>query len=164
MGLKLRIVIMNPDHTNDIFMLKKKKLVGKMFAKGDEEYLINDSHFQLTHSRPWYFLWLYKQYHTTYYYAKGSPNPLPVPLFNGARESTGTQSEELAALFNPWFYRTIAAPVRDVWQQIEFYVSVGTLIGVLYLCWQLYNGINVELPPSDPTGGGTTEPPVVVTG
>lgn len=155
MGLKLRIVVMNPDHTNDIFMLKRKKLEGVAFQRGTEKYIIDDDSFQLTTSRPWYFLWLYKQYHTTYYYARGSPNPLPVPHFKPMRESSGVESEELAALFNPWFYRTIAAPIRDAWAQIEFWVNVGTLIGVLYIAWNLYNGIHVELPPPEP---GTIPP------
>jgi hypothetical protein len=140
MAMKIRAVIMKPDHRNDIFFVAPKKLEGKKFTHAEHGYVINDDHFQLTTDRPWYFLWLFKRYHTTYYYAMGHPKPLPVPNFNmnGDAGDGAVYGEELAAIFNPWFYRTIAAPVRDMWQQIQFYISVGTLLGVIYIAWTMH--------------------------
>ena len=170
MGLKTRIVIMKPDHRNDIFILKKKQLEGKKFVRGNVAYLINDDHFQITTDAPWYRLWLFKRYFATYYYAEGQTNPLPVPAFKNLFNSQADHfkglidGEELAALFNPWFYRTIAAPVRDVFSQIMFYMNLATLLLVAYIAWQMWHGNGQEAtdaatnPPPGVSGGngGTT--------
>jgi hypothetical protein len=147
MGLQTRIVVMRPDHRNDIFVLKPKKLEGKKFTHKNCAYLINDEHFQITTDAPWWRLWMFKRYFTTYYYVQGQTNPLPVPSFNGTIVKGGIDSEELAAIFNPWFYRTIAAPVKDLWAQIQFYISIATLLGVLFTAYKLYS-----MPAAAPTG------------
>jgi hypothetical protein len=146
MGMKTRIVIMKPEHKNDIFVLKKKMLEGKKFQRNNVAYLINDDHFQITTDAPWWRLWMFKRYFTTYYYAEGQTNPLPVPsfksLYAGQHEAYKglVDGEELAALFNPWFYRTIAAPVRDLFSQIMFYINIATLLIVVYLAWNAWQG------------------------
>lgn len=146
MGMKTRIVIMKPEHKNDIFILKKKMLEGKKFNRNNCAYLINDDHFQITTDAPWWRLWMFKRYFTTYYYAEGQTNPLPVPAFKalyaGQHEAFKglVDGEELAALFNPWFYRTIAAPVKDLFTQLSFYMSLGTLLMVAYIAWETFQG------------------------
>jgi len=146
MGMKTRIVIMKPEHKNDIFILKKKRLEGKKFVHNNVAYLINDDHFQITTDAPWWRLWMFKRYFTTYYYTEGQTNPLPVPSFKHLFEGQHNKfkglvdGEELAALFNPWFYRTIAAPVRDIFSQIMFYINLATLLIVVYIAWQTYHG------------------------
>ena len=175
MSLKIRIVIFKPEHKNDIFILRKKKLEGKKFTRDNCAYFLNDDHFQITTDAPWYRLWMFKRYFATYYYAQGQAQPLPVPLFKGMRveEETGKwtvedgakgltsqlSSEEVAAAFNPWFYRTIAAPVRDLWEQLQFYIGVGTLLGVVYIIWRLHEdagGAAAEAVGTVPPPGSST--------
>ena len=155
MGLKTRIVIMKPDHRNDIFILKPKKLEGKKFTHNQFAYFINDEHFQITTDAPWWRLFMFKRYFTTYYYVEGKANPLPVPVFKDTMIKGGVDSEELAALFNPYFLRIIAAPVQNMWDQIQFYLSVGTLVGVAYLVWQISQQGHAAAPatPTTPPAG-----------
>ncbi len=139
---------MKPDHQNEIFILNKKKhqVNGKQFTYDQRAYTIDDDHFQLSTGRKWYKLWIQKEYYATYYYACGAVNPLPVPAFKDVITKSGVEGEELAALFNPWFYRTIAAPTRNAWEQIQFYMSLATLLGVAFLIYKLV------MSPHDPAG------------
>jgi hypothetical protein len=156
MHLKTRIVVMKPEHHNEIFILKKNQLEGKKFTHKDRAYLINDDNFQLTTGRKWWTAWLVKEYYATYYYAEGNVNPLPVPTFKELITKSGVESEELAALFNPWFYRTIAAPTRNAWEQIQFYMNIATLLGVAFLIYKLV------MAPHDPASAtdAAANPPV----
>lgn len=60
----------------------------------------------------------------------------------------GVPAEELAAIFNPWFYRQIAAKARDTWEQIQFYASIAAVLGVIYLIYMLSTGHYIW--PGDP--------------
>lgn len=158
MSMKLRAVIFRPQHTNDIFTIKKKLMVNEThFRRGNCQYELNDDNFQVTTDQPWWRLWTFKRYFTTYYYAQGKPKPLPVPLFEelGAPEASGldlVDGEALANMFEAWLWRTIAAPVRSVLDNMQFYISMATLAGVAYLVWtQLHPG--TAPPPTPPTTG-----------
>lgn len=143
MSMKLRAVVFRPEHTNDIFTIKKKMMVNdKMFTRGNGNYMLDDDHFQITTEKPWWRAWgiFGKTYFTTYYYAQGQPNPLPVPLFKVEGKKGLPADEELKAMFEAWLWRTIAAPARDVWDQLQFYMSAGTLVGIAYLCYMTYQG------------------------
>jgi hypothetical protein len=141
MTMKRRIVLFNPDHTNTIFVLKPKMMVdNKNFKYDNCQYQINDEHFQITTSRAWWSMWLWKRYYSTYYFKRGSVNPIPVPDFKGILVKSGVEGSELAAIFDPWFLKVISQPARDLMDNLQFYVSVGTLIGVAYLIWKMHTG------------------------
>lgn len=161
--MKVKAVIMRPDHTNDVIVLKKKQIQGKTFTYDNETYFIHPDRFQFTWYRPGYTLGLARKYYTTYYFTKGHPQALPVPDFklirvgkeageNGSKDpnapedgykymyDNGISAEELAAIFNPWFYRTIAAQTRSMWEQIQMILNIGTALGVGYLIYALATG------------------------
>lgn len=46
--------------------------------------------------------------------------------------------EELAALFNPFFYETIAATQKDTWDKVLWYAAVLGACGTFYLIWRLH--------------------------
>lgn len=156
MGIKLRAVIFKPDHSNEIFTIKARKhqLEGKKFVHGNCAYLIDDQHFQITSDpRKWWRAFV-RQHYTTYYYKQGCPNPIHVPEFDTQAVKDGITSEELAAIFNPWFYRVIAQPTRNLWLEAQFYISVATLLTVLWMAWTLHNGVHLAPTPDPPTATG----------
>lgn len=85
---------------------------------------------------------------------KGKPGAKPV-LYKDVVD-LGIPAEELAAIFNPWFYRQIAAKSRDAWEQIQFYATIGCVLGLVWIIYMLSTG-NYELPPppepAAPAGG-----------
>lgn len=143
--LKIRAVIMRPEHTNDVFIIKPKMMVNdKMFKRGNANYMLNDDHFQITWDKPWFMLWLFKRFFTTYYYTLNKPQPLPVPNFEANTANPDlVDGEQLAAIFEPWMWRVIAGPIRDTWDQMVFYIQVATAVGVAYLVW-----IQLQGPPT----------------
>lgn len=144
--MKVKAIIMRADRTNDVIVVPKKKIEGKTFRHKNVTYFLHPDRFQVT----WKWAWGRKWYYSTYYYTEGISNPLPVPDFKKVVNPDGTISfpkvmdngiagEELAAIFNPWFYRIIAAQAKNTWEQVQFYISIGTLLGVAYLLWQQIN-------------------------
>lgn len=76
-------------------------------------------------------------------YKPGDPIPdATYDLTDGFRAvvDNGINDEEMAAIFNPWFYRTIAPTTTPVWEKIQFYLILGIAFGVGYLIWGLSNG------------------------
>lgn len=63
----------------------------------------------------------------------------------------GIPAEELAAIFTPWFYRTIAPSLRTIWDNILFYGVVGACLGIVYLIWGLSTGAFQTMPALPPT-------------
>lgn len=165
--MKVKAVIMRPDRTNDVVVLKKKHIEGKMFRHDNCIYFLDPDRFQIT----WVKRFPFKFYHITYYYTRGVSTPLPCPDFklfiekvrksnvdtrtgkladeNTPKEfiqeiteadfhttvNRGVSAEELASLFNPWFYRIIAAMQKDLWEQIQFYIIVGLAFANIYLIY-----------------------------
>ena len=155
--MKIRICIFKPDHTNDIFFLnpKKDKVDATHFKRNEMMYETDGKHFQITTDRVWWTLWLYKRYHTTYYYVQGVSRPLNVPDFDGEYATEGNvPSDELARIFDPWFLRTISQPARDLVDNLHFFVSIGTFLAVIYLIWKVHTGTTdgTEVQPSSDGG------------
>lgn len=143
--MKTRICVFKPDHTNDIFFLNAKKdmIDATHFKRMEHMYETDGKHFQITTDRVWWTMWLYKRYHTTYYYKMGVAKPLNVPDFDGigsVATDGQVQSDELARIFDPWFLRTISQPVRDLVDNLHFLVSIGTFLAVMYLIWKMSSG------------------------
>lgn len=67
----------------------------------------------------------------------------------------GISAEEMAALFEPWFYRQVAPKVRDMWDHIVLYACIGACAAAVYVAYMLITG-NYELPaaPAPPTPTG----------
>lgn len=171
--MKVKAVIMRPDRTNDVVVMRPRHLKGKTFRHNNCMYFLHPDRFQITQIRRAGF----KVYHITYYFIQGVSNPLPVPDFgmmikkqekvlvrpvgeNGTETvlqiegepvpegeynvadfkdavNLGVPAEELASLFNPWFYRVIA-PVELTWQEkLRFLLDVGTALGVGYCIYLL---------------------------
>lgn len=156
--MKVKAVIMRPDRTNDVVVVKKKNIEGKTFRHDKVTYFLHPDRFQVTWIRR---AWFFKSYYSTYYYTKGVTNPLPVPDFQMVEDplvtlamadgktvmarfpkvlNQGVEGEELAAIFNPWFYRTIAQQKDDWWKELSFWINLGTLLGIVILLWQAFNG------------------------
>lgn len=160
--MKVKAVIMRKDKTNDVVIVKKKQISGDTFRHEDYVYFIQPDRSQITWGKA--FFGLGKKYFATYYYTRGVAQPWPVPDFHVVEEPVrnekgdviygedgkplmkqvfpkmidqGVSSEELAAIFNPWFYRIIANPVNQVKADIQFWLTVAIACGVAYLCWQI---------------------------
>lgn len=164
--MKVKAVIMREDRTNDVEIVKKKTIEGKTFRKDDCTYFLHPDRFQVTWQRgPWFKLWR-RQYYSTYYYVRGQSQALPVPNFQKVEEAVldaegkpvlgddgkpkttqtfpkmlnnGIEGEELAAIFNPWFYRIIASQTKSAWEQIQFYLQIGIAVGLIYVIFRLHN-------------------------
>lgn len=151
--MQVKAVIIRPDRTNDVVIVKKKAMMGKTFRHDNEVYLLHQDRFQVTWTRPNYGLGFIKKYYSTYYYIKGQPQPVPLQdlakLFTLGENGHGPQvkvinegvsGEELAALFNPWFYRIIAAQSMTTWDMITMYGVLGACAGILYLIYAVSTG------------------------
>lgn len=168
--MKVKAVIMRPDRTNDVVRVKKKDIEGKTFRYNNVTYFLHADRFQVTWDGRSITRGFTRRYYTTYYYTEGVSQPLPVPNFLKVEETVldahgnpvmngngkpktvqvfpkemnnGVSGEELAAIFNPWFYRIIASQTKTVWEQLQFWITVGTGIGVIYLVWKL-STLNVD--------------------
>lgn len=169
--MKLKAVIWRPDRTNDVVVVKKKNIAGKTFRHNDVTYFVNPDRFQVT----WTYgpLRMWKKYYSTFYYKQGVPHPVPVPDFQSVEEivmdengnpvmngngrpktvqvfpkmvNVGIDGDELAQLFNPWFYRTIAPSDPTLKDQLQFYLLIGLACGVGYLLWKIHN---LDVPSAD---------------
>jgi hypothetical protein len=161
--MKVKAVIIRADRTNDVIVVPKRKIQGITFRHDNETYVLHQDRFQVTWTRPNWGFGLVRKYFSTYYYVKGKPQPLPLQEI--ARAFTlddskkpavqvidnGISGEEMAAIFNPWFYRVIAAQSLSMWEQIQLYATIGTGCIVLYLVYMLTSG-NYHLPEVPPTG------------
>lgn len=160
--MKVKAVIWRTDRTNDVVVVKKKDIQGKAFRHGNYTYFLDSDRFMVTWIRKMGF----RKYYSTYYYAEGISYPVPVPDFQAtevaARDEKGEpildkdgkpvlikvfpemvkggiESEELASIFNPWFYRIIASLQKDAMSQIQFYLVIGILCAVGYIIFKLHN-------------------------
>lgn len=165
--MRVKAIIMRPDHNNDAVILRTKDIDGKIFRHKDSVYIIDSEYFQIT----WQWRNFRRRHYVTYYYMQGFANPLPVPdfkrLIKDVKEKTidsktgldvtidtpeerrqkikyvdlkntvdlGVSGPELAALFNPWFYRVVAQIEKDVLQQLMFYVVCGLALADVYMIW-----------------------------
>lgn len=181
--MKVKAVIMRPDRTNDVVVVKKRRIEGKTFRHNGTTYFLHPDRFQVTWTKK--LFGAIKFYYSTFYYKAGLSNPLPVPNFtqlvknvervdetqeivigeNGSQTTKqvritgnvgefkdvidmGVTGEELAAIFNPWFYRIIA-PVNKLREEITFYMLIGLCLAVAYVIYMLHSGnIVVSLPPA----------------
>jgi len=144
--MKIKAVLMGPDRTNEVVKIKPKRLKSKTFRHAESTYLVDPDRMMVTWERR--FFVGPKKYFATYYYMRDVPRPLPVPFFS-RKAGTGDGSEfpkivnngipadELAAIFNPWFYRTIG-PIDTQWyKNIVFWVTLGIGIGTMYLIYMV---------------------------
>lgn len=152
--MKVKAVIMRPDRTNDVVKLSKRKIKDKTFRYGNYVYFLDQDRFMVSWERPNWALGLMRKYFATYYYRMGVPKPLPVPGFQKVLNdegdfigiaNDGVSSEELASLFNPWFYRTIAPSAKSAWDYLLFYGVIGGALAAAYLVYMLSTG-NYEPP------------------
>lgn len=151
---------MRPDRTNDVVVLSKRKTQGKTFKFDGHQYFIDPDRQMLTWTRL-FGRFGPARYYSTFYYKQGIANPLDAPGFgtliaNAERKTNesgefteaqfknivdyGIPSEELAAIFNPWFYRTIAQQTKDIWEQIQFYLTVGNSLALIYIIYRMSKG------------------------
>lgn len=141
--MKIKAVILRPDRTNDVVIIKPRKLEAGRFRFADCSYEVDEENFRLTWNRS-----LKKfggnEYFSTYYYKQGVSKPLPVAELHELEEIQDISAEELAAIFNPWFYRIIAKQDLDRYSQIQFYLIIGLALGFIYLAYTL-NGMSNEL-------------------
>jgi len=165
--MKVKAVIMRDDKTNDVVVVKKKQISGDSFRHDDSVYFLMHDRCQITWQRGSPFKLFRREYYSTYYYTRGVSSPLPVPNFDAVEEAkrdadgqiilgedgkpvmtkvfpkvidNGIPSEELAAIFNPWFYRIIASNQSDETKKnIQFMLVVGIALGVAYLAWQIHD-------------------------
>lgn len=166
--MKLKAIIFREDRTNDVVVPKKKEVEGKSFRHDNSTYFINPDHVQITWNRTW--LGLKKNYFATSYYIRGIANPLPVPDFKKVEMQVfedgnpvfdkdgkpvvqqvfpklvdlGVPGEELAAIFNPWFYRVIGNLKASLFERIQFLMIIGCLILLLFIAYT----VNVNSPPT----------------
>jgi len=145
--MKIKAVLMGADRTNEVVKIKPKHLKSKTFRHAESTYLVDPDRMMLTWERR--FFVGPKKYFATYYYVRDIPRPLPVPFFNQRKSATngeiefpriinnGIPADELAAIFNPWFYRTIG-PIDTQWyKNIVFWVTLGIGIGTMYLIYMI---------------------------
>lgn len=157
---KIKAVIMKPDRENDVLYIKDKNLEGRTFKHKKNTYFIDANRFQMNHSR---FLGIGpKQYYPTYYYTEGVSNPLPVPDFGRVEErppegmtdgtvytyperiDDGVSAEELAAIFNPWFYRVIASQEEPWYKELQFWLTAGVAVAMVYVIF-LMTGLQQDV-------------------
>lgn len=128
--MKLKIVIVRRDHQNDARVIRGKQRDGQRIVISESEhYLIDDENFQITETGRWPFV---RQY-VTYYFREGEPKPIPIHTAEIPEEMRETRPDaaELASIFNPWFYRTIAPQKPSLRDQWGFILQVSSvLIGV----------------------------------
>jgi len=153
--MKVKAVVMCLDHQNSVKVLKKKEREAQTFRFKDEVYKLDSDFFQITNQK---VAWFWKKHYITFYYRQGSPSPLPVPDFP-EYANLGVSSEELGAIFNPWFYRTIGHRESSRSERLQFYATVAAALGVGYLIYlisgmpdQIIQGVVEALqPPTDGT-------------
>lgn len=129
--MKVKAIIMRPDHQNEAVRLSAKTVRENRFKHGDCEYLLDSKHFQLTSERTGPI----KQHYVTYYYKQGVAKPLPVPDFEGQIIDRGITSQELSTIFTPYFYNVIANPGTNKLDRIQFYLLIGIAAAILYLVY-----------------------------
>jgi len=131
--MKVKAIILNPDHTNTVVKMTKKNRTGMMFQHNTETYMLNNDDFQITHS--WVGVFFRRKY-ITYYYAHNQTKPLPISKIQNFKQN-GVQPDELKSIFNPWFLRVIS-PSPLTWQDQMFrLMQLGTFLGVIYLIYIL---------------------------
>lgn len=74
--------------------------------------------------------------------------------------NNGIPAEELAAIFNPWFYRTIAPQAKSMWDQLLLMGVIGSVIGIAYIIYGLSSGHFHTVPVLPPTPTITPSPTV----
>lgn len=131
MKSKIAVQIMQKDrHTKEFCPTKRKHGIdSKGFRFQDCEYFFHPDRFQIKGGR------------ITYLYQEGCPMPLPVPIVAGDENgltNLGIPAEELASIFNPWFFRIIGSMAKNKWEQIEFYANVGGALGIGYCIYLLH--------------------------
>lgn len=119
--MKVKAVIFKTDRNNDVVILSKKNRKDNTFTYHQKDYSIKSEHFVIT--KGWSMGW--KRNFITFYYKEDSPKPLPIPEFPEYK-SLGISPGELNAVFNPVFYRIIAASQN---QKKLDYILYG-LIGI----------------------------------
>lgn len=139
MQLKVKAVIVRPDRVNDVIVLRKKHIKDGVFKHGQTPYIIDPNRMMVTDRR---VLRFWKIYYRTYYYKQGMTKPLPFPDFPDILDN-GVTPGELEAIFNPWFYRTIASHGMDKLMKLMFFLNVATLLGLI---WVGYQVANLEMP------------------
>lgn len=165
--MDVRAVIFRPDRTNDVILIRRKHLKGKSFRHNGNMYFLHSDRFQVTEERLARRLWHLK-YYATYYYIQGISNPVPVPDFQGysvpprpgdiptdiSEEERklmkfggfknvvdlGVPAEELAAIFNPWFYKTIANQEISQTEKIALGLLLLIVFGVGFLIFNYFSG------------------------
>lgn len=142
MSLRVKAVIMRPDHTVKIHVVPKRKLRGKTFRVGEYEYFLHPDRFMITSSRQT-IRWPFKTWYSTYYYKEGMAQPVAVPDFPKTTDN-GISSEELAAIFNPWFYRIIGNVGTSNIERLIAILAGGAVLGIVYVIF-LLTGIGDDL-------------------
>lgn len=137
--MRTKAIVWMKDGTNGYHV--PRKVVDNHFRYRDCEYFVTDES-QITEYRGWRSLWLWTIYYNTLYYFQGSPKPLPIrqirrSLDEGAAApgfvDLGVSGEELAAVFEPYFYREIGGAKDGLMITISFWVLVATACGVGWL-------------------------------
>lgn len=156
--MKAKAIIMKPNRTNAYYIIPKKKLEGKVFTFDKNTYFIDPNCFQVTRGWKWGWKWHY----ATFYYKEGLATPLPVPDFgmmlDAVKETKlddgtivktakfknvvnlGVSASELAAIFTPWFYRTIAQQTKTAYEQLMFYGVLFAAAAAGYVAYMLITG------------------------
>lgn len=158
--MKIKAIILKPDRTTNVVIMKPKKIQGRVFRHADCMYLLDPDRFMLTWNKRAYGLFG-TQYYNTWYFKQGVSNALPAPGFdamethtgkNGSKEidfknvvDLGVPAEELASIFNPWFYRVISPQSATVLDRLQFWATIAAVAGVIYLIYMLATG-TFELP------------------
>lgn len=133
MTTKVKAVIMRPDHTVQVRVIKEKQRTDRTFKVGNHQYLMDDSHFMITTDRKRG----YKRYFSTYYYREGTAMPLPVPDMPNVVDN-GLTSDELGAIFNPWFLRVISQMGASKIEKMMMILLVAVACGLLYIGWTVH--------------------------
>lgn len=156
--MKTVAVIMREDRENDVVTLKRKHLNGNSFIHGGHVYFIEPDRFQITPRR--HFFGLFRSDQKNFYYIRKLARPLPVPLFEtetaneeavrvdkngkpvkGSKNghvtvpkivNLGVAAEELAALFNPFFFRIISQMEKPWYKELHFWISCAALGAMAY--------------------------------
>lgn len=136
--MKTKVVLMQEDRTNAVVKLRKKHWTSdSSFKIGDKTRFIDADRFQITTEQPWWKLG-FKRYFVTYYYAHDHVKPLPVPTFEYSADGDHSEcvsSEEIAVLFDPFFYRTLAHTKATMLEMLQFYANIGSVLGIIYLVY-----------------------------
>src|SRR5689334_6816965 len=135
--MKIKVVIFKKDRTNVSKALSKQNKVDNKIRIGNCDYFItNKDHFCIT--RKWF------RNYITYYFREDSPTPLPVPNF-AEMKRTGISTDELNALFEPYFLRLLAKNKDNKQAKVGFYLQVASVFisgyGVYYMMMKLPDAI-----------------------